>query len=92
MTRLERVALAQRLGAAEQELQAAVAGMDESPAARTRYARALAEHHATAALAAHAIGTQQPHCLTEEIAHGVVRRVAPISSRPLPLESPVEAP
>ncbi|MFP2897831.1 hypothetical protein [Corallococcus sp. 4LFB] len=54
MTRTERVALAQRLGDVELELQRAVRGLDGSPEARMRLAQAREEHRAaeTQALAA----------------------------------------
>ncbi|MBZ4373215.1 hypothetical protein [Corallococcus sp. AS-1-6] len=58
MTTTERVALAQRLGEAELELQGAMRGLDGSPAARTRLAEArreylAAEHEALEVLAGH---------------------------------------
>ncbi|MBZ4371493.1 hypothetical protein [Corallococcus sp. AS-1-6] len=51
MTTTERVVLAQRLGEAEAELQAAMRGLDGSHGARTRLAVAREEHRAAEAQA-----------------------------------------
>lgn len=83
-----------RLGATERELLAAVAGMDESPDARTRYARAFVAYHAAAALAEHVIRNQeQTSHRAEQPARGVHHRLAH-SQRPRclsPLESNAES-
>lgn len=51
MTTTERVALAQRLGKAELELQRVMRTLDGSPEARTRLAKAREEHRAAEAQA-----------------------------------------
>ncbi|CAM3462827.1 hypothetical protein G4177_06250 [Corallococcus sp. ZKHCc1 1396] len=58
MTTHERVALAQRLGDAEQSLQRAMRRLDGSPAARMRLADAREEHRAAEAQALLALGTE----------------------------------
>ncbi|WNG49183.1 hypothetical protein F0U60_37510 [Archangium minus] len=59
-TRTDRESLAARLARAEVELQQAQRGLDGSPQARTRYARARAEHEA-AELAARAEFARESH-------------------------------
>ncbi|MBN9687108.1 MULTISPECIES: hypothetical protein [unclassified Corallococcus] len=59
MTTTERVALAQRLGEAELELQDAMRGLDGSPEARTRLAAAREEHQAAEAQALLVLADQQ---------------------------------
>ncbi|MBN8472300.1 hypothetical protein JYJ95_37845 [Corallococcus exiguus] len=59
MTTTERVALVQRLAEAELELQDAMRGLDGSPRARTRLAKAREEHRAAEAHAREVLAAQE---------------------------------
>jgi len=71
MDRTQRVALTKRLEAVELELQAAVAGLDGSPAGRTRLARARAAYREAEAQALEAISTWAPEPEDAPIAQSV---------------------
>ncbi|TQF14214.1 hypothetical protein FJV41_19795 [Myxococcus llanfairpwllgwyngyllgogerychwyrndrobwllllantysiliogogogochensis] len=60
-----REALAQRLGAAEREMQAVVAARDGSPEWRTRYVRAKAEYRMAEAAALAELGPRDALALVE---------------------------
>ncbi|WP_426747224.1 hypothetical protein VZQ01_06710 [Myxococcus faecalis] len=62
----QRVALAQRLGAAERRMQVAIEQMDGSPESRMRYARARAEYRAAEDLALVVLGAREALALVEE--------------------------
>ncbi|QSQ17215.1 hypothetical protein [Myxococcus landrumensis] len=61
-----RVALAQRLGAAERQMQAAIVGLDGSPSAQTRYARARAEYRMAEEQALAVLGASDALALVED--------------------------
>ncbi len=63
-----RVALAQRLEAAERELQRAIAGMDGSPAARTHYVRAKMAHDLATATALSVLGVNETYSIESGLA------------------------